>query len=161
MAGAEDGNSIMSYKIFLVEDDEGYAFLLRRVLALVEPSCELVHFINPLRAIAVLEALPEGAGDGPNLIITDLNMPEMSGVAFVKWLRQSRHRTVPVVMLSSSLLASDIYGAYHAGVNSWIAKPKTFEEMKATLRSLLHYWREISAIWRAPEDRSGPRPPEG
>ncbi len=134
------------FKIFLLEDDESDAFLISRALATVEPHCLVTHFDTPLRVVELLEGAGTPADELPHLILTDLKMPLMSGIEFVKRLRASRFSTLPVLMLSSSNMAQDILRGYDAGINSWITKPNSYDEMVAMFRITVRFWRDICLV---------------
>jgi len=59
-----------------------------------------------------------------DVVITDLNMPELDGIGLVKKIRSTpAYRYLPVVMISSELLEGRKEKAYAAGVNEWLPKP--------------------------------------
>lgn len=132
-----------SFKILLLEDDESDAFLFSRALKEMECSCTVTHFDNPAHAVSMLEQIIDPAKELPHLIVTDMKMPVMSGLDFVKWLRASPYELVPVVMLSSSNMRKDICAAYQVGANSWITKPNNYSALAAALRITVQYWRDV------------------
>ena len=134
------------FRIFLLEDDESDSFLFARALKEVDCRCEITHFDNPIRAVSLLERVSDPARELPHLILSDLKMPIMSGLDFVKWLRASPYEGVPVVMLSSSNAARDIRAAYEAGANSWITKPNSYEGLVAAFRTAVEYWRDVCEV---------------
>src|SRR5690242_7647712 len=72
-----------------------------------------------------LERLTEGSG-AVDLIITDWNMPEMSGIDFVRAVRGiETMRALPVLMITTNASRDDIVQARQAGVNDYIVKPFT------------------------------------
>jgi two-component system chemotaxis response regulator CheY len=74
-----------------------------------------------------LERLTELAG-AVDLIITDSNMPEMSGLDFVRAVRGVESmRALPVLMITTNASREDIVQARQAGVNDYIVKPFTPE----------------------------------
>ncbi len=77
----------------------------------------------------------------PGLILLDLNMPRMDGRAVLQELKSDPHlRQIPVVVMTSSQADEDVFRTYDLGVNSYIVKPVTFEELVETLQTLAHYW---------------------
>jgi len=69
-------------------------------------------------AIAVLKTKPA------DVIITDLNMPVMDGVALIRALRADpKHRSVPIVMLTTESDANKKAEGKSAGATGWLVKP--------------------------------------
>ncbi|MDP2805073.1 MAG: response regulator [Gallionellaceae bacterium] len=70
------------------------------------------------------DALNKLIGQKVHLIISDVNMPIMDGITFVKAVRKlPEHKFVPIVMLSMGLVRSSREQAREAGVKAWITKP--------------------------------------
>jgi two-component system, chemotaxis family, chemotaxis protein CheY len=73
-----------------------------------------------------------------DVIITDWNMPEMSGIEFIRAVRASASvRDVPVLMVTTNAAKNDIVEALKAGVNSYVVKPFTPETMREKIESVL------------------------
>jgi len=82
-----------------------------------------------------LERLDAGPVD---LIITDWNMPEMSGIEFIKAVRSNATvKNVPVLMVTTNAAEDDILQALKAGVNSYVVKPFTPDTMKEKIEAVL------------------------
>lgn len=73
-----------------------------------------------------------------DLIVTDWNMPEMTGPQFVEALRAlPAHAKVPVLMVTTQAAQEDVIIALRAGVNDYLIKPFTPDALKDRLQSLL------------------------
>lgn len=118
---------------FLVVDD---SVTMRRIVA------------NSLKAIGY-EALVE-AGDGRealsklssdesiNFIITDWNMPEVSGLELVKSIRSTdKFAKLPILMVTTRGLKEDIVEALQARVNNYIVKPFTPQILREKIDQIL------------------------
>jgi CheY-like chemotaxis protein len=80
----------------------------------------------------------------PGLILLDLNMPKMDGrEALAEIKADPVLRTIPVVILTTSKDEEDIFRTYDLGVNSFVTKPVTFEELAQVMRALTSYWFEL------------------
>jgi CheY-like chemotaxis protein len=80
----------------------------------------------------------------PGLILLDLNMPKMDGrEALAEIKADPMLRRIPVVVLTTSKAEEDIARTYDLGVNSFIAKPVTFEGLVAAMRTLTYYWFDL------------------
>jgi two-component system chemotaxis response regulator CheY len=71
------------------------------------------------------------AGGPVDVIITDWNMPEMSGMYFIRTVRSMRDiKDMPVLMVTTDAAKDEIAEALKAGVNSCVVKPFTPDTMK-------------------------------
>lgn len=77
----------------------------------------------------------------PGLIFLDLNMPKKDGREALKEIKADPDlREIPVVVLTTSQQQEDIANSYKLGVNSFISKPVSFEELVETMRAVYQYW---------------------
>ncbi|MCJ8312333.1 MAG: response regulator [Saccharospirillaceae bacterium] len=85
------------------------------------------------------DALDKMENQSFDLIITDMNMPNMNGIEFTKAIRQlNNHRTVPVLILSTENKESLKKNASTAGANGWIVKPFSPTDLIDKVRSVIH-----------------------
>jgi two-component system, response regulator len=77
----------------------------------------------------------------PGLILLDLNMPLMDGREALRHIKSDPGlRRIPVVILTTSKAEEDIVRSYDLGVNSFITKPVTFDELVKVTREISSYW---------------------
>jgi CheY-like chemotaxis protein len=131
-----------TFQLFLLEDDDNDAYMIQRAIERTGVPCELTRFHEPRAAIDKLLHFPKPEAHAPHLILTDLKMPGMSGLEFVKWLRSSRFACIPVIMLSGSSLPEDILAAYRQGANSFSTKPMSVTNLEEIVNTVLKYWKE-------------------
>lgn len=113
--------------VWIVDDDEEMNRAVGLMLKLLD--CEVASFFN-VRAAAQTLLI----GRRPDLIILDLNMPEVSGLDMVEFLRRRpESRNIPIVMLSSEAADSIIDRALELGADSYIMKPVTIEELEKAM----------------------------
>jgi DNA-binding response OmpR family regulator len=75
------------------------------------------------------------AGSRPDVIVLDINMPEVSGIDFLEFVRmRTELKGLPVVMLSSETTDIQVDEALRKGANAFVFKPVTLEEMEAALK---------------------------
>lgn len=75
------------------------------------------------------------AGSRPDVIVLDINMPEVSGIDFLEFVRmRTELKGLPVVMLSSETTDTQVDEALRKGANAFVFKPVTLEEMEAALK---------------------------
>ncbi len=83
----------------------------------------------------------ESAGILPDLIVTDLNLPGIHGVEFLRILKaDTRLRRIPCIVLTSSSASSDIEAAYDAHANGFMTKPHSPEVYARMVAELSSYW---------------------
>jgi CheY-like chemotaxis protein len=128
--------------ILLVDDDEVDVMNVQR-------SFKKNNIINPLYiAHNGLEALDLLRGDGVaaipgprRLILLDLNMPKMSGLEFLRAIREDPAlRSLTVVVLTTSDDERDRIEAYNLNVAGYILKPVTFTAFVEAMATLNKYW---------------------
>ena len=85
-----------------------------------------------------LEALEELAENKVDLLIADIDMPEMDGVTLVKTVRaDERFSQLPVIVLTASGEDDDYQTAREAGANDVLTKPASSQELLATIEQVM------------------------
>ncbi len=117
---------------FLVVDDSA---TMRRIIV---NSLARIGHDDALEAgdgAAALEAFDQG---GVQFIITDWNMPQMSGLDFARRVRaHPKGATVPILMVTTRSAREDILAAVDAGVNNYVLKPFTPPVLKEKIDAIL------------------------
>jgi len=118
--------------ILLVEDDQ----LIREVLVstLTTLNYQTLVAENGREALAIIEKSKETI----NLVLSDMRMPEMSGLELVETMRQQNCR-LPVVILSGYLLEDDLEKMRDFEVVGWLNKPPNINQLAALLRQGLDH----------------------
>ncbi|HCI12908.1 MAG TPA: two-component system response regulator [Gallionellaceae bacterium] len=79
----------------------------------------------------------------PQLILLDLHLPKLDGLAVLRTLRNNvATREIPVVGISTEYTQDDVQMGYKVGANICVAKPATQEEFAALLEQQIAYWLE-------------------
>ena len=68
-----------------------------------------------------------------DLILTDWNMPTMTGLEFVKAVRQNGALKVPIIMITTNNTKQDVLAAIEAGIEGYITKPFTAETLRGKI----------------------------
>jgi len=77
----------------------------------------------------------------PAFVLLDLKMPKLDGIEVLDAIRKSeQHRALPVVMLTSSQMESDIYKSYELGVNGFVVKPIDFNDFMKAIKNIGYFW---------------------
>lgn len=125
-----------SAPIYVVDDDDGHAFLVESNLRLSGIANEIVRFHNGFDVLDYMLGNPE-LTRVPALIVLDVNMPGLSGLRVLEKLRAHPLTLItPVVMLSSSGHPPEIDLCYRSGCNLYLMKPIAYEEFVKVIRLL-------------------------
>lgn len=119
----------MKKSVLLVDDKPSIAKIIMLYLSMYE-----IHYAeNPIHAINWL-----CEGNIPDVIISDLNMPEMSGEEFLHYLKANElFSHIPVLILSSEESSSRRIRLFEDGAADFIVKPFNPEELKIRVNRLL------------------------
>jgi CheY-like chemotaxis protein len=116
--------------IMVVEDFEDNRFMMRRLL-------EMSGY-RVLEAINGEEAVEIARREHPSLILMDLSLPLLDGLAATRRIRQVKElRQVPIVAVSAHDTADFHADALAAGCNDYVTKPIDFDQLEALLNRLL------------------------
>jgi two-component system, response regulator len=131
--------------ILLVEDNDDDVQLTLRALRQnhVANTVEVVRDGREALDFLFAEGAHEGraAADLPQLVLLDLKLPKIGGLEVLEAVRaEPRTRRLPVVILTSSNVESDLASSYDLGANSYIRKPVDFTQFMEAVRQLGLYW---------------------
>jgi DNA-binding response OmpR family regulator len=117
--------------IWIVDDDEEMTHALQLMLGLVE--CEAHGFPDARTAAQALLA-----GKRPDLMLLDINMPEVSGLDLLEFLRRRNEwKDLPILMLSTEAADVTVDRAMKLGADGYITKPVTIEELEKAMAAAL------------------------
>jgi two-component system chemotaxis response regulator CheY len=87
-----------------------------------------VEVVEASSGFDALRLLPRGPYD---LVITDINMPDINGLELVRFMRQhSQHRSTPVLLISTQTSDRDQRRGLAVGANGYLAKPFSPESLR-------------------------------
>jgi two-component system, chemotaxis family, response regulator PixH len=93
---------------------------------------------NVIKASGAKEALEKAASQKPDVIVTDVVMPEMSGFELCRSLRRNPiTEKVPIVICSSKNQEIDRFWARKQGADAYITKPYTRDHLLHTIKSVV------------------------
>ena len=135
--------------MLLAEDNQSDADLILESLAR-DGYSDAVHVVHDgVEALDCVFCRGEYADRSPEpelrVIVLDVKLPKVDGFAVLRELKaDSRTRSMPVVMLTSSNIARDVARGYEIGANSYLQKPVDFERFRQTVRHLGLYWLSMN-----------------
>jgi two-component system chemotaxis response regulator CheY len=115
-------------KIWIVDDDAEMLTAMRLMLRVGQH--EATEFLSARNAAQALLA-----GQCPDAMIVDINMPEVSGLDLLEFVRRrAEWRQVPIVMLSTEAADVMVNRAMALGADGYVTKPVTIEELERALK---------------------------
>ncbi|RJF73264.1 response regulator [Deinococcus cavernae] len=131
----------MERHILLVDDNPNDVELALTALSEVEAQQVTVAHSGQ-EALNILQAPSQPA---PDLILLDLKMPHMDGLAVLDAVRADRRlREIPVVMLTTSGEEGDIKACYEHGATAYVVKPLDFTQFRDALNTILRFWTTLN-----------------
>jgi CheY-like chemotaxis protein len=128
----------MDTKILHVEDNPDDVVLTALAFRKAAVAAKLEVATDAPKALSLLSHTTNPL---PVCVLLDIKLPSMSGLDVLAWVRQQPHtKRIPVIMLTSSLLASDVNRAYDLGANSYLIKPPNLEALIGLAKTIDHYW---------------------
>ena len=129
----------------LVEDSEHDVLAIKRAwkknrianeLRIVRDGQECLDYLNQRGGFSGSETAPR-----PDVILLNNKLPKMDGMQVLEKIRQSDgFGHLPVVMLTANESEIEQCRSYNLGVNAYIVKPMSFENLSKTVRRLNQFW---------------------
>ena len=128
-------------RALVIDDSSLMRKMVERALRLTGLGfAEVLHAGNGEEGLATLRELAADAGEAKplHLIVSDINMPVMDGLAFLEQ-RQKEHlaKDVPVVMITTEGCESSVQRALAAGAKGYLCKPFVQDDVRATVLALV------------------------
>lgn len=118
---------------FLIVDD---SVTMRRIVANSLKNLGYTEFVEAADGQQALDVL--AADSSIEFVITDWNMPEVSGLELVKAIRgNSNFASLPILMVTTRGIKEDIIEALNAKVNNYVVKPFTPQILKEKIDQIL------------------------
>ena len=136
------------FLVLMAEDDEHDIVATRR-------AWKKHHIVNPLYVVydgeECLDFLyhrgkykDRDTMPHPGILLLDIKMPKMDGLAVLKYIRNDGHlRRLPVIILTTSKDDEDRVKSYNLGANAYIVKPVGFENFSEAVRTISLFWELV------------------
>ena len=116
-------------QVWIVDDDQEMANAMSMMLELLD--CKVTRFLNARSAAQTLLT-----SEHPDMMVLDINMPEVSGLDLLEFLRRrSEWKDMPVVMLSSEAADVTVDRAMELGADGYVMKPVTIDELEKAINT--------------------------
>ena len=117
-------------RVLVVDDDDSYCTIIRELLVRNGYDVRVAYSVD--------EALSLLHDERPDLILTDLMMPEVDGITFIRHLRATPpHTGIPTIVVSALVLARERAAAAQAGADAFVAKPFSINQLQATIEEVV------------------------
>lgn len=122
-------------KILIVEDSFSMRSFVRGALEMGAPDLGVLDIVEASGGFEALRLLPRGPYD---LVITDINMPDINGLELIQFIRSNEHhRTTPILLISTQASERDRERGLALGANAYVAKPFTPEDLLRCVKEQL------------------------
>lgn len=116
-------------RILIAEDDDNFRTLITELLERAGHT----PMPEPNGLLAWERLLREGA----DMVVTDINMPELDGFGLLKKIREDKnYDKIPVLMLTIRQLAEDQVAGYETGADDYLTKPFAHDVFIARIHAL-------------------------
>jgi two-component system, chemotaxis family, chemotaxis protein CheY len=120
----------MMASVLVLDDSASVRQMIK--MALADKGHTIVGAANGVQGLQILHSTPF------DLIITDLNMPEMDGLTFTREVRkQPSHKGVPILFVTTESREAVKQEAKSAGATGWISKPFSSEQLCRVVEKVL------------------------
>jgi two-component system, chemotaxis family, response regulator Rcp1 len=135
-------------EVLLVEDSPGVVRLTKEVFRDANSALNLHIATDGTEAMAFLRREGDKANTPrPDLILLDLNLPKMNGHAVLALIKADENfKTIPTVILTTSIDEADIKRSYELNANSYLSKPVELEAFEALVMSINDFWLTKSSL---------------
>jgi DNA-binding response OmpR family regulator len=117
-------------KVLIVDDKQTIAKIIQ---VYISDTFECIYFDDPIKAIAWLQE-----SNMPDLIISDINMPNMNGAEFLDYIKKNElFKSIPFVILSGEDSTSQKIELLERGAEDYISKPFNPMELKVRLKKII------------------------
>lgn len=125
--------------IMIVEDSEDVRFFLSTILK---------NQYNLILAENGVDALEKSVEDLPDLIISDIMMPEMDGLEFCKRIKSDwKTSHIPVILLTARTTVDNKVEGLEYGADDYVTKPFNSKELTARIKNLLEQRKKLKEIF--------------
>lgn len=123
-------------KVWIVDDDQEMTYAISMMLEML--GCQVSGFLSARNVVQTLLT-----GDRPDMLIVDINMPEVTGLDLLEFLRRRPEwKELPVVILSTEAADVTVDRALALGADGYVMKPVTLEELEQVIEAALKKYQK-------------------
>jgi len=119
-------------QVWVIDDDEEMLHAVGLMLKMLDGKVTPFHNVRS----AAQKLL---SGEKPDLFVLDINMPEVTGLDMVEFLRRRpESKDIPIIMLSSEAADTMVDRAMELGADTYVMKPVTLEELEKAMATAFY-----------------------
>jgi two-component system, response regulator len=124
-------------EVMLVEDNPEDVAFTKIILRKTGLGRNLLVALDGKEAVEALVRLKESGAKTPDLLLLDINLPDISGIDLLTKLKtDSKLSLIPVVMLTGSNFDDDIQKSYDLGASTYLVKPISKDALMLVIENL-------------------------
>jgi CheY-like chemotaxis protein len=130
--------------IIIIEDDADDQEILTEIFVKLNYPNKLLFFFDGQEALDFINV----SNDSPFLILSDINLPKLSGFALREKLRTDEKlniKCIPYLFFSTALNQKSVIDAYSLSVQGFFVKQTSMLELERTIFAIMEYWRRCAA----------------
>jgi two-component system, chemotaxis family, response regulator Rcp1 len=134
--------------ILVVENNASHAQLIETVLRSHPASYQVVTVCDGVQALNFLQRQGEYQNAArPHLILLDLNLPHKDGRSVLVEIKADADlKRIPIVILTASSNANDVFTSYARQGNCYVIKADDFEGLSTIVKRIEEFWLEIVTL---------------
>jgi DNA-binding response OmpR family regulator len=118
-------------KLLLIEDEANLGYIIKSSLEEVIGDYEVSLAVNGEEGLSLFNSF------GPDIIVSDIEMPVLNGLETIKKIRET-DTDIPVIFATGKTTSGDVTKGYDVGGNNYIKKPFMPEELDAHIKALIN-----------------------
>src|SRR5688572_25662481 len=130
--------------VIIIEDDADDQDFLTEIFHKLNYQNKVIFFFDGQKALDYIEKTDEP----PFLILSDINMPKLSGFALREKLRTDSKlnvKCIPYLFFSTASNQKAVIDAYSLSVQGFFVKQTSMAELEKTISAIMEYWRRCAA----------------
>lgn len=139
-----------TFNILLIEDNLQDEFIFRKSLENFPRKLNVTTINDGKQALEYFKNINDNAVTKipkPELIMLDLNLPDMQGFEILRDLkRKPAFRNIPVIVLTNSLNSEDVISSYNLQASGFIRKSFSYKDFKDNCFKVLSYWSDTVTL---------------
>ncbi|MCF2496532.1 response regulator [Dyadobacter chenhuakuii] len=130
--------------IIIIEDDPDDKFVLEEVFCELGYPNPRMYFTDGQSALDYLYT----SKDLPFIIISDINLPQLNGLELRRKVQTDAElslKCIPYVYFTTAINQQVVIDAYSTSAQGFFVKPGEYDEVKATIKVMIDYWKRCAA----------------